>query len=397
MRHRTSLVVALATVSFSNCSGIAQESGALFENRVADLISSSANLSSQASHLSQDQWIRLADEGSIRGSVSGLVGSDYIRQAKVKIALIQDGVIVLSGITDVEGDFIIDNGKPGTYSLVATGENQLAVCSLTVLDASEGSHLPDRAHIRSLNPASPRVTELLRSNTMPMWTVGSSQNRDPIAATRNVHGSSEVRIDARGGISGTLSRANAGVDLSSTLVYLVRDGKEVARTRVSSNGDYRFESVVPGGYGLVASGPEGIAAVGFSAVAGDLAINEPLRERFVKRLVQDDKATIPAPAPAQDKLNVELAEPNCYVPAEVIPIEESVVCDEAPCCPTMLGGWGGGMGSRGGGGGGGGGGFGAGGGIGGLGTLAAVGALATIAVVQASDEGDQSPIVSPIK
>lgn len=354
----------------------------------SELLRSEKSLSTQANQLNQNQWIRISDDGLIRGSISLLVGSQNVRQGKVPIALIQDGATVHETLTDVEGDFMIEKAKPGVYSLVALGENQLAICSLTVLSKKDGPHLPDRVHIRSLGPVSPRVSELLRSNTMPTWTVGSQQSSDPIAPIRTFARSCEIRIDARGGISGTLARANATVDLGSTAVYLVRDGQEVARTRASSSGAYRFENVVPGGYGLVASGREGIAAIGFTAISDDVATAAGNGDEIYVR--RQDPATIPAPAAAANHLNVELAEPNCYVPSEIIPIEEQLVSEAGACCPTMGGCCGNSF--SGGGGGGGGGGMG---GHGGLGTWAALGALAAVAIVQA-DKNNNAPVVSPI-
>jgi hypothetical protein len=350
------------------------------------LVRSEANLSTQANHLNQNQWIRLTDEGSIRGSLTTIIGSEQMRQAKARVTLVQDGNIVYQGQTDVDGDFIFENAKPGVYSLVANGETQLAICSVTVLTGDEGAHLPDRLHVHSLSPALKRVSELIRSNTMPTWTAGSQPTTDPIATTRSSPGSCVVQIDSRGGISGTLSRANTSVDLSGTVVYLFRDGREIGRTRVASNGDYRLDGVKAGGYGLVASGPEGIVAVGFSAISKDLAFNAR-SSKFVNRLGQDSSEPIPAAVP--QKLNVELAEPNCYVPVEVIPIEECVMNEVAPCCPTMCGSWGGGFG----GGGGGGGGHA---GSGGLGSLAAIGALGAVAIV-AADNGNEAPIVSKVQ
>jgi hypothetical protein len=351
-----------------------------------ELVRATASLSTQANNLNQNQWVRLTDDGSIRGSVTLMVGTDHVRQAKVRVALVQDGRVVRDVITDSEGDFMIEKAESGMYSLVAEGENQVAVCALTVLTAVEGRHLPERAHIRSVSPASPRIAELIRGNTMPSWTVGGLHSQDPIAAIRKFEDTCEVEIDAQGGISGTLSRSNASVDLSSTVVYLVRDGREVARTRAMSNGSYRFDRISAGGYGLVASGPEGIAAVGFCAVGSDIVSTARNKQRLVSQQGPQGGATIPAPATTSQHLNVELAEPNCYIPTEIIPAEECVT-EAAAACPTMGGCCGGGFG------GGGGGGTGA--GVGGWGTLAALGALGAIGIIQALDDDDQAPIISP--
>jgi hypothetical protein len=323
-----------------------------------------------------------------------MVGSNVTKLAKIQIDLVQDGLTVSRGLSDVEGDFIIDGVKPGVYSLVATGENELAVYSLSILDATQGSSLPDRLHIRTISSASRRVTELLRGNTMPTWIAGSKKAGAPTVAVTSSHGSPNVLIDSRGGIHGTISKPNANVSTEGTLVCLVQDGKEVARTRTARDGSYRFESVAPGAYGLVVSGPQGIAALGFTAVrASTLASLRANGSKFVSRTAtQQDE--IPEPQPTQESLDVELAEPDSYVPMETVPLEESVVIGEYPYAPTM----GGGAGGFGGGGGGigAGGGLGAG-GLGGIGTLAALGAVTAVAITQASDDGDQAPIVSPIK
>jgi len=343
----------------------------------SELVRAASALSSQAVSLNQNQWVKLTDDGSIRGSVSGLRGTERVPQAKVTVSLVQDGEFVTSVTTDSEGDFMIEKSAAGTYSLIVQGEGQIAVCGLTVLTPIDGRHLPNRIDVRTVSPASPRVIELIRSNTMTRWTVGDDVTTDPVSASRKSDGSHEVEI-TNGGISGTLSRSNAKVDLSSTVVYLTIEGREIARTRAASNGSYRFENVVPGTYGLVASGAEGIAAVGFCAVLGEnLAAG---KGNSNNKLISQ----VASPAPA---MNVELAEPNCFVPAEVIPVE-TVVADNAACCPTMGGGCSGGFGGGGGGGG----------GMGGMGWggLAAIGGLTALGIIAATDDDEAPVTVSPI-
>lgn len=351
-------------------------------------LESSESLSKQANQLSQTQWIRLTAEGGVRGTVWAPSNGGINRQGALQVALVLDGATRYASTTDVDGDFIIEAVQPGSYSLVVTGKDQLAVCPLTVLGANEGKHLPDQFQIRTIYPATKRVAQLIRGNTMPSWTVGPKLTTDPIAETRNTEVYPDVVIDSRGGISGTLSRPNVRVNLSSTLVYLIRDGKEIERVRASSNGDFRFNSVTPGDYGLVASGSEGILGIGFTAVAkNDLA--------SAKRPLQLMVSHLQPITTAQESLNLELADPDAYVPTEAIQDEEVVVVEEYPYAPGTFGGMGGG-GMGGGGGIGASGGLGSG-GLGGIGTLAALGALTAVAISQANDLGDQAPIVSPIK
>ena len=349
---RTRILTALM-VSLS--SGLAWSQDSLADESVPngiglELVASQSALSPQGNELSQNQWVRITSSGSIRGSVIAIAGEEHIKQPKMMVTLVSEGQVVATDETDIDGDFMIEKGKAGVYSLVVQGQNQLAVYSLTVLDAVSGSHLPERVEVRTIAPASPRISELIRSNTIPANLAGAPIANDPLGDKRAFQDSCEVVIDEQGGISGTLSRPNASVDLSHTLVYLTVDGREVMRTRPASNGSYRFVGVEPRVYGLVASGPQGIAALGFCAI-------ESKDEKVVGGLNSSKASTLVGirSRHACRRLNVELADPNCYTPAEIVIAEE--YAEEVACAPMMGcgcsyqgggGGGGGGIGASGG-------------------------------------------------
>jgi hypothetical protein len=374
---RAAICLATAVGAFSAPSLSAQELSAPTSSgtsgKTTELVAAAANLSKQATTLNQNQWIRIADSNLVRGSVATLVGSEHLKQPGLKVDLVLKGKVAASATTDDLGNFLLDGVQPGAYSLVVRGENQLAVCALTILSKEDGAHLKDRITVRTISPATSRVSQLLRSHTMPEWTLGADVATDPIGASRLFPDSCEIMIDSQRGIHGTLSRANASVDLSGTVVYLTRDGREVARTRAASNGDYRFENITEGGYGLVASGPEGIAAVGFCAVASDYAAVKSA----AGKLVSQTEAVAAVPA-----MNVELASPDCCAP-EVL--AEPCMTENAACCPTM----GGGCGVGGGGGGGGA-------GMGGWGALAAIGGLTALGIIAADNNESAPVVVSPV-
>ena len=344
-----------------------------------ELVAAQSALSPQGNELSQNQWVRITSSGAIRGSVVAIVGEEHIKQSKMTVTLVREGQVVATDETDVDGDFMIEKGKPGVYSIVVQGQGQLAVYSLTVLDTETGAHLPERIEVRTIAPASPRIAELIRSNTIPTMLEGARIANDPLGDKRAFQDSCEVVIDEQNGISGTLSRANANVDLSQTLVYLTVDGREVMRTRAASNGAYRFEGVEPGSYGLVASGPQGIAALGFCAI-------ESKDEKAVGGLNNSKGSMLVGirSRHACRRLNVELADPNCYAPAEIVVAEECV--EEVACAPMM----GCGCGHQGGGGGGGGGGIGAGGN--GLFGLAALGGLIGVGIAAATNDDNNNTV-----
>jgi hypothetical protein len=368
---------------------------------MSEAVQANLALSVQGNDLTQNQWVKLSSEGGIRGSVVSIANGVLKAQNKVSVFLVKDGQAIAQGTTDIDGDFIIGHVRSGVYSLVVQAPNQLALLALTVLDEESGKHLPDRIQVRTIEPASPRIAELIRANTLPVVHGDSYLDVDPIAEKRVFHNTNEVTIDSKGGISGRLSLPMSKADLSKTLVYLTRDGREVLRTRASSSGAYRFEGVVPGAYGLVASGPEGIAAVGFTAIASNVAAQGKARVRLVS---QDGAVLNPTlspaanlPGPATDSLNVELAATDCLTPIQSIPIEQAIA-EDACGTPLAACGCGGAMAGGGyGGGGGGSGGGGAGmGGFGGLGTLAAVGAIVAYGISQ-SNKNKPAVVVSPVQ
>jgi hypothetical protein len=357
-------------------------------------------LSVQGNELTQNQWVKLSSEEGIRGSVVSIAKGVLKPQNNVSVFLVKDGQAVSQGTTDIDGDFIIGHVEPGVYSLVVQSPNQLALLALTVLDEESGKHLPERIQVRTIEPASPRIAELIRANTLPAVNGDSFVDQDPIAANRVFHNTNEVAIDSKGGIAGRLSLPNSKADLSKTLVYLTRDGREVLRTRATSSGMYRFEGVVPGAYGLVASGPEGIAAIGFTAVASKVAAQGTARVRLVSQDGAVLNPTLPQasdlPGPATESLNVELAATDCLTPIQSIPIEQAIA-EDACGTPLAACGCGGAMAGGGMGSGGGGGGSGAGmGGMGSWGTLAAVGALAAVGIAQANNN-QPAEVVSPVQ
>ena len=339
--------------------------------------------------LNHYQWVHRSADGSISGTIGAPAGDSQIRQSGVDVSLLSGGKRVVSARSAEDGSFKFNNVAPGVYSLVAETPSTLAIMSLTVLDGGTGNHLPTGIQIRSLTPATDRVVSLLRSGSVPRDTHGVAVDKDPIAGTRKFLNSYKVGIDSEGGLRGRVTVPGGDRSLAGTMVYLTSAGKEVARTKTDENGNYRFDEVLPGNYGFVASGPQGVAALGFVAVSDAAMDGEPSASissdgrRFVHASVQEE---------AIPMLNVELASCDCLgAPVEVITEEVA-----GECCPLPMAGccgMAGGYGAAGGGGGGGvGGSFG-----GGLLPLAALAGLTAIGITVAKDDNNSSNVVvSPV-
>ncbi|MFM8571089.1 MAG: collagen binding domain-containing protein, partial [Pirellula sp.] len=287
---------------------------------------------SKSDGLNHHQWLRLSADGSFWGTLGTPAGESQIKQSGVDVALVHNGKSVAVVTTAEDGSFRFTDIKPGVYALVAQNPSTLAVMSLTLLDSSAGKHLPGGIQVRTLTPATERVVSLVRSGSIPRLSNSHDVERDPVGADRTFLNSGRIAIDAEGGIRGRVSVPDASLDLSSTSIYLTHSGNEVARTRADRQGNYRFDNIPPGNYGFVASGPAGIAALGFVAVGsggagGDssTSISNDGRKFVLAPLQQDSVAA----------LNVELASCDCLgVPA----LAQSELPMEEACCPLPMAG-----------------------------------------------------------
>jgi hypothetical protein len=329
---------------------------------------------SKSDGLNHHQWLRLSADGSFWGTLGTPAGENEIKQSGVDVALVHNGKSVAVVTTAEDGSFRFTDIKPGVYALVAQNPSTLAVMSLTLLDSSAGKHLPGGIQVRTLTPATERVVSLVRSGSIPRLSNSHDVERDPVGANRTFLNSGRIAIDAEGGIRGKVSVPDASLDLSSTSIYLTHSGNEVARTRADRQGNYRFDNIPPGNYGFVASGPAGIAALGFVAVGNGGAGRDSSTS-----ISNDGRKFVLAPL-QQDSVAAALAQSE-------LPMEEA-------CCPLPMAGCCGaaGVGYGGGGGGGGiGGGFG-----GGLLPLALIGGLTAIGIELAKDDNNSNVIVSRV-
>jgi hypothetical protein len=342
---------------------------------VSEIQSTLANPSNLQGDLFLNQWLHVDKDRNIRGTVVVLMGSDTMSSRKVRVSLYQAGKVVAVDDTDTEGEFLIEGVLPGIYTLVAETGDSLAVFSLTILDSVAGEHLPNSVEVRMMSTVGGRTSEILRGQTGRIPMLQQVPEKDPLVAKRKNSSTHQVMIDANGTLKGELSKPVARVDMSSMVVYIMKDGIEVSKTNVASDGKFTVSGLGSGCYGLVAVGDQGVAATAFCATNRNLAMINADRSRFV------GLTALP------DVLRVELGEP---IGDGTVPPPENVVASENyyPALEMQHGG-GASMG-----GGGGGGGTGAG---GGFGKIAGIGGLIAVATVLAAENGNNdAPVASKI-
>jgi hypothetical protein len=338
-------------------------------------------LSSRLGELFVQQWIQSDSDGNVRGSVVQLVGQDTLPLQKASVTLVQNGETLMVDETDIDGDFLMENVRPGIYTLVAESGKGMAIFALTVLDSVAGQHLPKLVEARLLSTEGKRAMELIQGQTLPANEVYPVPTSDPLKARRKSYDTHQVMMDSEGNVKGQLARPLTSVDMSSMTVYVLKDGNEVSRSKVSSDGKFSLRNLSVGCYGLIAAGDQGIVAFGFCAMRQEVAstISNPSIVRLVSM-----KEDIPS------SLDMELGDP---VPMQTKKIDEPIASTEVlpaqpvPTTPPGMG-FGGGAGA----GqilGGGGGGLG-GGGLGGIGSLVGIGGLAAAAIIAADKNNDSA-------
>ena len=341
------------------------------------------------------QWVCLDKEGSIDGSLVQLVGIDKAPLAGLPVSLVRDGEVAYSALADDVGSFKFENVKTGSYSLVTRTNESIAAFSLQVLGA-ENTHLSSSVEVRVVRPAGMKVKEILRSQTLPTYAVRAELpqvSKDPLGDSRSFSKSHFVKLDSNGKLTGQLGSVLPSADMSEMVVYVLKNGEEVAKAIPDKQGKFSINGLRPGVYGFVAAGYSGFAATSFQLVDTASASIGTDGSRFVSSIHD-----------ACGQMNVEVVQccevAVCEQPVQTIvetivqsPVDPCAVpvdqCGSASTC-----GCGGGFGGGFGGGGGGGGGLFGGGRIG-LGGLAAIGGLTALGII-AADNNNDAPVVSPV-
>ena len=359
------------------------------------------------------QWVKLSEAGKIEGQLIELASDEKRPLSGLPVSLVQDGKIVSSAKADSDGKFSFSGIKPGLYSLISRTNETIAAFALQVLDGKDASHLSSTVEVRAIRSVGNKVKEIVRTQVVPRFVSQQSSTAaisiDPLASERRFSNSHVVKLDANGDLQGHL--AKSGVSASSSkiegmTVFVLKDGAEVARTEVGSDGSFVVKGIAPGIYGFIAAGSSSFVATSFQVVNPALANMSSDGNRLVSMNMSDCCPTMNCEV--IESCGVTACEPSvCDTVVESAPIVDSCQtcqsavteipvegcgCGTAPTCGGGCGGgWGGGGGYGGGGYGGGGGGGGLfGGGGGGLSSILPLAGLAGVAAVIAKNNNDNN-------
>jgi hypothetical protein len=316
------------------------------------------------------QWVKLDPAGRLVGNVVALEPGTKVSMMGVRVHLVVNEQVVHTAQTDEDGEFVIPGVHHGTYALVVNQQATVGAFLLHVFAPEAGDHLPADVEVRVITAL--EASKIIRQQSVP--GVGSDYpvlETDPLAESRSFH-SGPVVFLKDGSFSGKLGTPGKAQDLSGMMVFVLKDGREIARASANSMGEFSLTGLGAGVYGLLAAGDAGMAATSF-----ELAVT-PAARASGDRLIAIQNS---------DSLAIELVPCNAVTAVEEIAVLDSVACNEVPVgpcgCGTPMVGFGGGGGF-------GGAGFGGGGWAG----LAGIGGLIAAVAIIASDD-DPKP-VSPI-
>lgn len=344
--------------------------------------------------LTMNQWVHLAEDGSLNGRVV-VADTNHASLVDSTRVLVRDqnGTTQLSR-TDSYGRFKFTGLQPGIHSLVVGGENAFASVALHVLPTDDALDygFPSMAEISAARIGTATVQKVVAaympSSLAPFSPSIETDNFEALAS--RVYGTELSRVvQVDGGMKGNIFRAGAtGTMLpmaSRSRVVLFREGLEVASASTDELGRFEIPGLPVGHYSLLSIGPDGIGSIGFVLVDAQQATDTA---RTINAAGNDETLVMQyGPFCCQNEFSMQVAPMSDVV--EVF--QDEIVEDPCGCCGSIVteldfaetasaeevldeailgeyAGYSGGFG-------GGGGGIGGGGGLGGLGALGGLGGL----------------------
>jgi hypothetical protein len=254
------------------------------------------------SDLVNTHWITTNEQGNLDGRISGIEpqSSITIPIGKLNISLLQNGIAIREASTNYDGKFTLNNVDPGTYTLLAAGQNGFLAYGVNILPKIKAKDLTDFNNL-DLNPSGRVKAYYVSHFNVPTNAIVSkglqidaaavppefqtlqriSQNylpenkivevdKDSDDAT-SVGEASEIAsgfnhpLTADGSFTGSVQPIatpdGTPGKLSEMNVFLIQDDIEIARVTVEPNGKFTVEDIDPGVYGLIIAGNDGFAAM----------------------------------------------------------------------------------------------------------------------------------------
>lgn len=243
-------------------------------------------------------WVVLNENHGLSGQVVGATGP-------VTVHLLRGGFVVSSVISDELGNFEFETATEGVYSIVGRdNESFFAFGFIAVENTGNGVSSPLRISTMPVYGVDNfRLIAKLISQDAPSvsfapygeYDIGETENDPPqyygIEGLKNnpVLATPSTTIDyqpitllADGRFVGRIhqvdNRTGRPIEVTNTSIKVIQNGELVAETQTDVYGIFEFAGLVPGYYGVVAVGADGLGAAGVELVAGGDTLVPPATE-----------------------------------------------------------------------------------------------------------------------
>lgn len=275
-------------------------------------------------------WVMVNDNGLLAGQVLGLKGSADSEEGKtpepepvvgddptvvegeptpdqsapaqtgMNVYLLNRGRLLGTAKLDPQNRFEFQGVKPGSYALVGYGPSGFFAFGFNVMPYVENATQPRELYIPAIATSGKTVTDWVAANAPNVHFRPFGKQRfgegidDPprlygitglrtfspqaTAATSIVSHPAGISDDGRlvGRVHHINSLDGRPMDLRTTNVQLVQEGKVLKQIGSDNFGVFEFSDVAPGSYELRASGPDGLGAIQIEVVAADDPQGKPI-------------------------------------------------------------------------------------------------------------------------
>ena len=273
------------------------------------------------------------------GNLTGQITVTGDKPSNLGVYALQNNVVVYQATTNSMGEFTIATIKPGRYSLVIAGRNQLAAQGI-MIEQNATPATQDFIQLSTIQTTYKGVQDLV-ATALPKeiaTNLGSA-----ISGTQKVSVTlSDAPIAKRvriinGNIKGQIVSLINDDNIAGTTIHLLQNSKPVAQVEIDDEGMFTIPDAEAGIYDLVATADAGMAAMRFEAIGMDnpmkmVSFSQQIPTQLSIPLAEDcpcNQVQIDQPVPINEPAAMEAAS---HSPVEYA--SESIGCGGScgGCC-----------------------------------------------------------------
>jgi len=209
------------------------------------------------------------------GNLTGQITVTGDKPSNLGVYAMQNNVVVHQAKTNQMGEFTIATIKPGRYSLVIAGRNQLAAQGI-MIEQEATQATKDFIQLSTIQTSYQGVQDLV-ATALPKeiatnlgTAVGGIQQVSAILSDAPI--AQQVRI-INGNIKGQIVSLINDNNIAGTTIHLLQNSKPISQVEIDDEGMFTIPDAEAGIYDLVATADAGMAAMRIEAIG----ISNPMK------------------------------------------------------------------------------------------------------------------------